>query len=432
VHQAAPAWGAALAGQLSAEAPTLRLPPQPGDAAAWEEEGAPLCRQAAGALAELSTALGALLDLLDTVPPGVRMDRPQPYFDLQRARRRVGEQAAVLAEVAEGADGRIRWLEAERGRGRAEPRAAALTAPIEVGPMLRARLFDPLAAVVATSATLRVDGGFAHWLERVGWPEAAGAPAPSGDPATGFPLALEERPWAPDPPAEALPRTGTWDSPFDYARQGLLGVPRDLPAPDAPGFAEAVATLTHRALRAAGGGAFVLCTSHHMVEDLHGRVGALLQQDGGPRLALMRQGSIGRDRLLADFRRTGDAVLFGTDSFWEGVSVKGRALRLVVIPRLPFRVPTEPIQQARYERLAATGRDPFRGYALPQAVLRLRQGVGRLIRTERDRGAVLVLDRRVSERWYGRVFLQSLPPFRRVVGPGRLVLEALEALYAGR
>ncbi|MBO86536.1 MAG: hypothetical protein CL927_14365 [Deltaproteobacteria bacterium] len=142
-------------------------------------------------------------------------------------------------------------------------------------------------------------------------------------------------------------------------------------------------------------------------------------------MLLLRQGEMGRSRLLARFRDAGDSVLFGTDSFWEGVSVKGDALRLVVIPRLPFRVPTEPIQQARSELIEARGKDPFRTHMLPEAVLRLRQGFGRLIRTRTDRGAVLILDRRIHDRWYGRVFLSSLPPATRAVGPTRQVLRTV-------
>ena len=121
-------------------------------------------------------------------------------------------------------------------------------------------------------------------------------------------------------------------------------------------------------------------------------------------------------------------MLFGTDSFWEGVSVPGDSLRLVIIPRLPFRVPSHPIQLARSEAVEARGLDPFRVLSLPDAVLRLRQGCGRLIRTQTDRGAVVILDRRLSDRWYGRVFLASLPPMGRAKGPGRAVLDRLERL----
>jgi ATP-dependent DNA helicase DinG len=147
---------------------------------------------------------------------------------------------------------------------------------------------------------------------------------------------------------------------------------------------------------------------------------------------MLKHGALGRDRLLQRFREHRNAVLFGTDSFWEGVSVAGEALRLVVIPRLPFRVPTEPVAQARTELAAARGQDPFRARALPEAVLRLRQGFGRLIRTATDRGAVMILDRRVIDRWYGRIFLASLPELPRVTGPTPAVMEALRRFYADK
>ena len=133
--------------------------------------------------------------------------------------------------------------------------------------------------------------------------------------------------------------------------------------------------------------------------------------------------------MLDQFRQE-QGVLVGTDSFWEGVSVPGDALRMVIIPRLPFRVPTEPLRVARHELLKARGLDPFRAYSLPEAVIKLKQGYGRLIRTKSDRGVVLILDRRVHERRYGTIMLRSLPPARRVVGPWRRVHEELKRFYS--
>jgi ATP-dependent DNA helicase DinG len=220
-------------------------------------------------------------------------------------------------------------------------------------------------------------------------------------------------------------RCSRLSSPFDYQEQALLGLPTDIPMPDDPTFEEVAARFIIDALLVSGGGAFVLCTSYRLVRGLHRRVSAAL----GKRFLMLRQGEMGRAKLLDTFRQSRDSVLFGTDSFWEGVSVKGDALRLVIIPRLPFRVPTEPVQQARHERLAAQGIDPFREYSLPQAVLRFRQGFGRLIRTRSDRGAVLVLDRRVTRRWYGRVFINSLPKMETKEGPGQAVLHRLTGFY---
>lgn len=181
------------------------------------------------------------------------------------------------------------------------------------------------------------------------------------------------------------------------------------------------------ALRASRGGAFVLCTSHEAVRQLSAKANDVL----GAEHAILAQGRGAREKILDRFRGDPSSVLFGTDSFWEGVSVRGDGLRLVIIPRLPFRVPTEPVAAARHDRLKERGQDPFRAYALPEAVLKLRQGFGRLIRSGTDRGAVLLLDRRIHEMWYGRVFLASLPPARRVVGPARAVMAELNRFFAG-
>jgi ATP-dependent DNA helicase DinG len=326
----------------------------------------------------------------------------QAVLDLARARRRLEEHAqaahAFLLEDAEA----CRYLE-PGARG-----VVAVRAPIDVGPIVRALLVERTVARVFTSATLAVNGRIDHWLGRVGL-----VPARPGD--------------ADDEAADdaGAVHFGVYPSPFRYEEQALLGLPRDLPPPDADGWLQAATEATVRAVRASGGGAFVLCTSHEAVAAF----GAALEQALGARHAILRQGRGNRERLLARFREDRASVLVGTDSFWEGVSVKGDALRLVVIPRLPFRVPTEPVAAARHERLRARGQDPFRAFSLPEAVLKLRQGFGRLIRTGSDRGVVLLLDRRIHEAWYGRVFLASLPPARRSVGPLRAVLGALETFY---
>ena len=254
---------------------------------------------------------------------------------------------------------------------RGQPRATLSTAPLEVGPTLRARVFESLEATVLTSATLSVHHRFDHLLGRLGLARS--------QPDDAFPESSL---------ADLDLRTGLFPSPFDYARQALLALPRDLPDPRDRRYLSWVSRFTEEAIKASGGGVFVLCTSHAMVDALHAAIAEAL----GTRLPLLRQGESGRSRLLDRFRGMQDAVLFGTDSFWEGVSVSGPALRLVLIPRLPFRVPTEPVQEARHEHLQQQGLDPFRAGALPQAVLRLRQGFGRLVRTRTDRGAVAILD----------------------------------------
>ncbi len=341
----------------------------------------------ADALDRGAATLGAVQDALDG--QDVPVSHAQPVLDLQRARRRLEEGAASARAFLAPDEEACRWL---------DPGAAgvvAARAPIDVQPLVRRLLVDGVHAVVHTSATLAVNGRIDHWRDRVGLVDA------------GF---------------------RTFPSPFDYPNQAILALPRDLPAPDAPGWLDACGAAVVAALEASRGGAFVLCTSHDAVRAFSERAEAAL----GGRHAILRQGRGGKGSLLERFRKDRGAILFGTDSFWEGVSVRGDGLRLVVIPRLPFRVPTEPLSEARFERIRDRGGDPFRAWSLPEAVLKLRQGFGRLVRSKGDRGAVMVLDRRLHEAWYGRVFLGSLPDARRVVGPLRAVIEHLTAFYQRR
>jgi ATP-dependent DNA helicase DinG len=316
----------------------------------------------------------------------IKVEDAQPLLDLGRARRKLEDAAQTTRAFLEEAEGEVRWFDPGKRA------VAAARAPVDVAPFLRDVLVDRPFAAVLTSATLAVNGRIEHFAGRTGLGDAA---------------------------FESFP------SPFDYERQALLALPRDLPPPESPAWLDAVGDALVQAIDASRGGAFVLCTSHEAVRTLGDRVEDVL----GRRHAILRQGKGAKGRLLEHFRRDRGAVLFGTDSFWEGVSVRGDGLRLVAIPRLPFRVPTEPVAEARYERIRAQGADPFRAYSLPEAVLKLRQGFGRLVRSGTDRGAVLVLDRRIHEMWYGRVFLGSLPNARRVVGPTRMVMGQLTSFY---
>lgn len=341
---------------------------------------------------ELDTAcarLGALEALFDD--EGLKPEELQPLKEVQRARRRLQEQADVARGVLTPDDDACRYLAAGR-RGA----VTVVRAPIDVAPFLREHLGpteDNRRAAVLTSATLAVAGRFDHYLERTG---LAGADLAS------FP------------------------GPFDYARQALLLLPRDLPPPTDAAWLERVADVVSDALMASRGGAFVLCTSHDTVR----RLAALVRARTAGALPILEQPEGGHGRVLDQFREDRHAVLFATDSFWEGVSVRGDGLRLVIIPRLPFRPPNEPVAEARHERLQQQGIDPFYGFTLPQAVIKLRQGFGRLIRSTTDRGVVMVLDRRLHDHPYGRVFLSSLPPARRFTGPARAAIAQLTAFFA--
>jgi ATP-dependent DNA helicase DinG len=373
----------------------LRITPAVEEQPVWSEGGVPTLRHLGAELVAATEALDAVEALFEDVV--LPEEQAQPLLDVRRARRRLATHAEIVDQLLEDDPSRCRWLEPELSRG--ERSAAGCTAPIEVGAVLREILWLPYPGAVATSATLTVAQRFEHLSRRIGLP-----PEPA-------PLEL------------ILP------SPFDHAQQALLGLPRDLPVPDDPRFLEESAAIVAEAVRISDGGAFVLCTSHASVQ----HYAAALRQREPPGLGrpVLAQGEAGRGVLLDRFRENRRAVLVGTDTFWEGISVRGEGLRLVVIPRIPFRVPTEPLLEARHERIAQRGGDPFKAYSLPEAVLKLRQGYGRLIRSSTDRGVVLLLDRRVQDKPYGTTILRSLPPARRVTGPWQRVRQELLEVYAG-
>jgi ATP-dependent DNA helicase DinG len=201
-------------------------------------------------------------------------------------------------------------------------------------------------------------------------------------------------------------------SPFEFERQSLLWLPEGLPEPAAVDFVGALLDASIPLIDAARGGAFILFTSHRALSEGAMRLRALWSATG-KRYRLFVQGEAPREQLLRGFREDGDAVLLGTASFWEGVDVKGTALRLVIIEKLPFASPDDPIVKARVAHIERQGGNPFKDYQLQEAALTLRQGVGRLIRSEVDFGVVMIGDRRLTSRPYGRTLLAALPPMRR-------------------
>jgi ATP-dependent DNA helicase DinG len=366
-----------------------------------------------GLLATLGRLELELAELRERIElDGARAERLEArLLDVRGVERRLAAATlAVRLVLAPGDEERaswVRWLEA-RGRG-ARANLALAAAPIDLGAVLRDSLFGRHEAVVLSSATLATRGRFDFLRGRLGI-----------DPAG---LELMER--APEVEEEVLP------SPFDFASQTLLAVPTDLTEPD--GGPEAFARLQQETARVVlataaltGGGLFVLFTSHRALR----RVAELLRAGGAQaRWPLFVQGEEDRHRLLARFTASGAGVLLGTASFWEGVDVPGDPLRGLVIQKLPFRVPTEPVTAARLEAIEEAGRDPFHEYLLPLAALRLKQGFGRLIRSRTDRGAVLLLDRRFVQRRYGRYLRESLPPAPLVKGPWDEVERAVRRFY---
>jgi ATP-dependent DNA helicase DinG len=264
--------------------------------------------------------------------------------------------------------------------------------PYDVSSRFSALLTAHHSAWIFTSATLAVGDDFTHFATRLGV-QAAG--------------------------------TARFESPFDYERQALLYLPRGLPEPSSPAYTAAVVATAQPLIEAADGGAFLLFTSHRALR----AAAELLERELPAHWPLLVQGRAPREQLLRRFRASGRAVLLGTASFWEGVDVQGPALRLVIIDKLPFASPEDPVVRARIEHLESQGASAFMDYQLPEAVLALKQGVGRLIRSEQDRGVVVVCDPRLQGRGYGRVFVSSLPPMRQVSETAP-VLELLRELAA--
>jgi ATP-dependent DNA helicase DinG len=207
-------------------------------------------------------------------------------------------------------------------------------------------------------------------------------------------------------------RTSSWESPFLYDLQALLYIPSKMPEPNTPEYTRAVVKAALPLIEASGGCAFLLFTSLRAMRESHG----LLQEAfraRGLTFPLLMQGQGSRTELLARFRELRNAVLIGSQSFWEGVDVKGEALSLVVIDKLPFSAPDDPVLAARIDKLNQEGRNAFLEHQLPHAVITLKQGAGRLIRDENDRGVLMICDPRLYSKSYGRRVLQSLPPMRR-------------------
>jgi ATP-dependent DNA helicase DinG len=244
--------------------------------------------------------------------------------------------------------------------------------PIEVSSILNERLFDTVDSVILTSATLAVAGNFEFTKDRLGIRNA---------------------------------RSLVVDSPFDYRKQALLYVPQNLPDPRTPAFSAAASDEILRLIELSRGRAFVLFTSYQQMRLVYDRVSFRTQYP------TLLQGSAPRNALLEEFRQTPNAVLFATSSFWQGVDVQGEQLSCVIIDKLPFAVPNDPIVDARVRALKAEGREPFYAYQIPQAAISLKQGFGRLIRSRSDRGVLSILDNRITRQRYGQVFFDSLPDY---------------------
>ncbi|MDR0539261.1 MAG: ATP-dependent DNA helicase DinG [Spirochaetaceae bacterium] len=282
---------------------------------------------------------------------------------------------------------RVLWIERRGSTGNRNDYAMWTSAPLKLDTVLAEALFTPFKSVIAVSATLSVAGDFAYWGGRVGLNSAS-------------------KPFL----------TGVFPSPFPYDKAVLLAIPHDAPPPNCAGMAyqDFIGMAIYRLCHIAGGGALVLFTSYESLRIAYAYCENRLEEANIP---VFKQGDDDRARLLRHFLENKESVLFATDSFWEGIDAPGDTLRLVIICRLPFISPSDPVLEARCEDLEREGQNSFMCLSVPEAVIKFRQGFGRLMRRSTDRGVVAVLDSRIIQKFYGKLFFDSLPPTKRSIAP---------------
>ncbi|HZQ67954.1 MAG TPA: ATP-dependent DNA helicase [Terriglobales bacterium] len=314
----------------------------------------------------LQSALIRLRSELENMP-----SKPEEVFNFSRRTQELQVQLGFLMESED--PNTVFWIERRRG-GREKSNVFLQATPIDVAPILKATVFEKLDCAVLTSATLAVGGGFEYMKRRLGLEHTREVVLPSH---------------------------------FDYQSQAILYVPPDLPDPRTPQFAAKAADRIRRMLEITRGRAFVLFTSYAQMNEIYQRLLGELE------FPMLLQGDAPKSALLEEFRLTPNAVLFATSSFWQGVDVQGEQLSCVIIDRLPFAVPSDPVVAARVKSIDAEGGNAFFQYQVPAAVITLKQGFGRLIRSLHDRGLLALLDNRILKKQYGRVFVESLPNYRR-------------------
>nr|WP_321961640.1 ATP-dependent DNA helicase [Paraburkholderia sp. J7] len=335
-------------------------------------------------LGALATALAGQAERAESIGACLRRARelqgilsgwtvPQSGAPAHETRKTDANGQDENAHAADDADEKVRWVEVFSHTVQLHE------TPLSVAPIFAKQRAGVPRTWVFTSATLSVRGDFTHYAAQMG---------------------LSSR------------RSMTLPSPFDYPAQGLLYVPRNMPQPSSPQFTDAVFDAALPAIEASGGGVFMLCTTLRAVDRIAQKLRDTIEARGW-NTPLLVQGDASRTELLERFRAYGNAILVGSQSFWEGVDVRGDALSLVVIDKLPFAPPDDPVLAARLDALAKKGLSPFAVHQLPQAVITLKQGAGRLIRAETDRGVLMICDTRLVDKPYGRRIWQSLPPFKR-------------------
>lgn len=349
----------------------------------------------------LRALTGTLLSALEAGLARIeeKYEQESEVFEIEIIQERIGVLSSVLGGIEKYTEQQesVCWIEKSFTSNREEYCSFIIT-PLRIAALMQEAVFEPHKTVVSTSATLTVRKNFDFWMARMGLND-------------GFGDRLE---------------TVRLESPFEYRKRVLLAIPADAPEPNREGYQEYVSDFIRRSVEISEGGALILFTSYRMLQTTYDEVCDFLQERG---VSVLKQGSEDRSRLLQRFHADVSSVLLATDSFWEGVDAPGESLKLVIICRLPFSVPTDPVTQARMENVEKEGGNSFMHYSLPQAAMKLRQGFGRLMRRKSDRGVVVILDSRIVKKSYGKVLIDSLPETIRKIDSRRAVLQAMEDFY---
>ena len=369
--------------------------------AAGSESSASVVLEAVGRLGKSLTALSDAVDrILDAFPP--EHWESLLVHECRLVGRKLGDISRICRRFAgaEKEPDTVFWLDGLK-TSRGERYCRFVATPLDVSQVMRSAVFEPYRTIVFTSATLTVGGSFSFWRSRVGL----------------------------DSIVRRSVQEDAFESPFNFRENVLLGVPTDAPPPDDRDYQEYTYRFVEELIIRTGGSALVLFTSYSMLREAFDSVREAASRHG---IRLFRQGEDDRNRLLLRFKDDTRSVLFATDSFWQGIDAPGETLRTLAICRLPFRVPSHPVWQARMEAVESRGGNAFWELAVPDAVVRMRQGFGRLIRKTSDWGAVILLDSRIVRKSYGRLFLDSLPETRSSFADGSKLLAEVEGFIAER
>ncbi len=379
----------------------LRILPHHHKLIDWKERLIPLSQSLSGSIQRYAVSLNAVINdlkqlknpVLDELIKGI-------CFEITALSERLAGTCAVIERFTAAVipPEKVRWIELQHFKTMIN--TALVDADLDISKILVEHLFSKFSTIILCSATLTTNKQFQFIRTRLG-------------------LTPERF------PKRAI-REYIYNSPFDFQKQALMAIPTDIPSPTDPSFISEATEKIWQIIQTCRGNAFVLFTSYSMLKTCFAKLEVRMKEN---RFNALKQGDFDRQVLLNKFKATNYSVLFGTDSFWEGVDVAGEALRCVIIVKLPFKVPSDPLIQARSEAISLKGGDPFMDYSLPQAIVKFKQGFGRLIRNRRDRGCIVCLDTRILTKRYGKLFLSSLPNCQQVFAPDKEIQIQIKEFY---